>query len=150
MVWQRSPRFASLTTPRYVRGAPIGRAAFHEGCNYRRKLLFRHEPPLRKGGMKGGIVYLLAPMGSYRNARESLFTRLTRARGTEGFARIGKTTGLAGGWLFVSRQEHIITLPPGNPSLTQHTSLREAQYHLRRRRKHHFAPPRSNEKSLSS
>ena len=103
MVWQRSPRFASLTTPRYARGAPIGRAAFHEGCNYRRKLLFRHEPPLRKGGMKGGIVYLLAPMGSYRNARESLFTRLTRARGTEGFARIGKTTGLAGGWLFALR-----------------------------------------------
>ena len=39
-------------------------------------------------------------MGSYRNAHESLFTRLTRVRGTEGFARIGKTTGLAGGCLF--------------------------------------------------
>ena len=125
MVWQRSPRFASLTTPRYARGAPIGRAAFHEGCNYRRKLLFRHEPPLRRGserqekapvelfqrdrakpmgkGMKGGIVLLLTPIWLYHNACEVLFTCLTRARGTEGFARIGKTTGLAGGWLFALR-----------------------------------------------
>ena len=99
MVWQRSPRFASLTTPRYARGAPIGRAAFHEGCNYRRKLLFRHEPPLRKGGMKGGIVLLLTPIWLYHNACEVLFTCLTRVQGTEGFARIGKTTGLAGGWV---------------------------------------------------